>query len=136
LVDSVPKRFHGQEVLKLSLQPIVENAVKHGFRDGGNRGLKIRLDCREDGDAIVIELTDNGFGMPPEAVEALQAKLDGGMPAEPEAGHDESSSPGGIGLLNVQRRIRLYYGPAYGLRVESEAGSYTRVIMRLPHTFT
>lgn len=136
LVDSVPKRFHGQEVLKLSLQPIVENAVKHGFRDGGNRGLKIRLDCREDGDAIVIELTDNGFGMPPEAVEALQAKLESGMPAEPEAGHDESSSPGGIGLLNVQRRIRLYYGPAYGLRVESEAGSYTRVIMRLPHTFT
>jgi len=132
LITDIPERFLGSEMLKLTLQPIVENAVKHGLADGGGRGLEIRIACRAEQGKLALIVEDDGRGMTPEQTAALNSKLERSgapMPADRPAREGAGS---GIGLLNVQQRIRLYYGPECGLAVESEAGRYTRVTMRLP----
>ncbi|CAG5086300.1 Two-component sensor histidine kinase [Thermobacillus xylanilyticus] len=132
LITDIPERFLGSEMLKLTLQPIVENAVKHGLADGGGRGLEIRIACRAEQGKLALTVEDDGRGMTPEQTAALNSKLERSgapMPADRPAREGAGS---GIGLLNVQQRIRLYYGPECGLAVESEAGRYTRVTMRLP----
>mgnify|MGYP002622823079 FL=1 len=132
LLTDIPERFLGCEMLKLTLQPIVENAVKHGLAESGGRGLEIRLACRAEQGRLVLTVEDDGRGMTPEQTAALNAKLErSGAPVAPDGAAGEGSG-NGIGLLNVQQRIRLYYGPECGLAVESEAGRYTRVTMRLP----
>jgi len=132
LETDIPERCLNCEMLKLTLQPIVENAVKHGLWEGDGRGLGIRIACREEREFLVLTVEDDGRGMTPEQTAALNGRLErAGAPAS----SDESVSGGtrgGIGLLNVQRRIRLYYGPDCGLAVESEEGRFTRVTMRLP----
>jgi len=132
LTTDIPERFLDCEMLKLTLQPIVENAVKHGLWEGGGRGLGISIACREEQGFLLLTVEDDGRGMTPEQTAALNDRLErtGGTaaPGGPAAG----GTTGGIGLLNVQQRIRLYYGPDCGLAVESEAGRYTRVTMRLP----
>jgi len=132
LTTDIPERWLGCEMLKLTLQPIVENAVKHGIAEGGGRGLEIRMACREERGMLVLTVEDDGKGMTPEQTAALNVKLEQGgafmLPDEPA----REGKEGGIGLLNVQQRIRLYYGPGCGLAVESEEGRYTRVTMRLP----
>ena len=132
LTTDIPDRFLGCEMLKLTLQPIVENAVKHGLAEGGGRGLEIRLACRAEQGMLVLIVEDDGRGMTPEQTAALNGKLErSGAPLAPE-GAARDGADSGIGLLNVQQRIRLYYGPDCGLSVDSEAGRYTRVTMRLP----
>jgi two-component system sensor histidine kinase YesM len=145
LAADIPERFLGCEMLKLTLQPIVENAVKHGLTEGGGRGLEIRIACREERGMLVLTVEDDGRGMTAEQTAALNGKLErcgafgapyaaedpGGM-AEGAGGPAAKGADGGIGLLNVQQRVRLYYGPDCGLAVESGEGRYTRVTMRLP----
>ena len=131
LAADIPERFLDCEMLKLTLQPIVENAVKHGLMEGGGQGLAIRIACREERGFLVLTVEDDGRGMTREQTAALNGKLErAGESAAPDA--PAGRTGGGIGLLNVQQRIRLYYGPDCGLAVESEAGRYTRVTMRLP----
>ena len=138
LVTAIEPGYLAQELLKMSLQPIVENAVKHGFREGESGDMRIGIEAWREDDVMVIAITDSGAGMTEGALAALGRKLalhsPLRMPEETneatEAGEQEGS---GIGLLNVQRRIRLYYGQQYGLEVESEAGRGTRVLMRIPY---
>ncbi len=123
-------------ILRLILQPIVENSILHGFRRSGRRGtilISSRLERAPGapapalpepgaraaaGRGLVIEIRDNGVGMDPG--QAL-AGGDGG-----------SSGPHHIGLANVQRRIKLNFGEPYGLSVQSERGRYTLVRFLLP----
>jgi two-component system sensor histidine kinase YesM len=135
LVLDVPEALGGQELLKMSLQPLVENAVKHGFR-----GLPLTVGIRAEAadGAIRIVVSDDGAGISPEQAEALNRKLardDAAASADPAAGPDDGdgSRPGGIGLVNVHRRIQMHYGKEYGLRVERTHG-LTRVEIRIPHT--
>lgn len=135
LMHDISEQWLGCEMLKLTLQPIVENAVKHGLPEGGGRGLDIRIACTAERGMLALTVEDDGKGMTPEETAALNDKLERSganwQPEEPGS-TAASSTGGGIGLLNVQQRIRLYYGPACGLTVESEAGRGTRVTMRLP----
>jgi two-component system sensor histidine kinase YesM len=132
LVTDIPEELMEQELLKMSLQPIVENSVKHGM---GNRNLTIEIRAEASGGDMVLTITDDGEGMSAEQTEALNRRI------RPEERTDGRSEPGdappksgsGIGLANVQHRIRMHYGPEYGLSVSSEIGKYTRVTMRLPH---
>jgi two-component system LytT family sensor kinase len=105
----------------LCLQPLVENAVRHGLQDRSEPGL-ITIIAEDAGSDCVISVEDDGIGMDPEEVRQLLA----GERRTPVA--DEA----GIGLANVDDRLRQVYGDEYGLAVETGPGAGTKVIVRVP----
>ena len=116
----------GEEVLelaslKLMLQPMVENAIYHGmeFMDGDG---EILIRVWREGDDLYLMVRDNGLGMTEEQVENLFK----------DTGHVPSRRGSGIGVRNVNERIRLYFGEAYGLKIQSEPDEGTDVIIHLP----
>lgn len=111
----------GEELmLPLILQPIVENSIIHGLECKEGVGhIRIRAGREEEDIRIVVE--DDGLGISPEALDRLRESLNS---RELNRTH--------IGVNNVHQRLRLKYGNGYGLTVESEAGSYTRVTVRIP----
>ncbi|NLW79686.1 MAG: histidine kinase [Ruminococcaceae bacterium] len=121
----VPPELLALPLPKMSLQPIVENAVVHGLADADADSV-ITLRAEQDGaDAFLLEVRDAGRGMPGEALDALRQHLRGEV--EPEA----APAPG-IGLKNVADRITMTFGPGYYLDVDARPGSYTTVTLRLP----
>ncbi len=111
----------GLYTLKLIIQPILENAIYHGMASAEDDGL-ITVEARREGDDLVIDVTDNGLGMRPEVAASL---LDADRP-------DIRTSGSGIGVRNVHQRIRLTFGPKYGLTIDSEPDEGTTVRIRLP----
>ncbi|MBW5448564.1 HAMP domain-containing protein [Cohnella sp. CFH 77786] len=115
-------------VIKLILQPIVENAFVHGIEPKGENG-KIRITAGRKEGILRIEVIDNGAGMGPAELERLRSAIDGSGAADgetPEGGHNR------IGLKNIQNRLRLKYGPAYGLKLDSVRNEWMRVIVEIP----
>ena len=109
--------------IKLIVQPILENAIYHGMAYADGDG-EIHVCARRDGDDVIIDVTDNGPGMPEEVVERL---------LDPDAPRPTTNSKGsGIGLRNVHQRIQLTFGQKYGLTIHSEPDDGTRVRIRLP----
>ncbi|MBB6732199.1 cache domain-containing sensor histidine kinase [Cohnella zeiphila] len=106
---------------KLTLQPLVENAVKHGAES--TRSGRIRVSVRAAGDGtMVAAIVDNGKGIPPEQLARIRREL-----ADPEI-----KKSGSIGLKNVHDRIHLHFGPEYGVTIDSpaeEGGTLVRVTM-------
>ncbi len=124
---NLPEIMIRQEIPKMSLQPIVENAIYHGIEQlAENTNIYIK-GMLMDGDCI-IEITDCGKGMTEEQVAELHRKING----EIEAG---GGSGNGIGLKNVQDRIKINFGEAYGITISSKLGCYTKVRMRIPQTY-
>jgi two-component system sensor histidine kinase YesM len=130
------------EVLKMSLQPIIENAVKHGLNGhaASEGDLTITLTTYTDERAQMIVIEDNGAGMSPEKTRRLNEKIraadDGrSMETSADSGGTSGRAAGGngIGLRNVHQRLQLFYGSEYGLWVESEEHRYTRVMIKLPY---
>lgn len=107
--------------IKLIVQPILENAIYHGMAYADDDG-EISVRAFREGEDVVIQVTDNGPGMPEDVVAHL---LDPGGP-------NASSGGSGIGLRNVHRRIRLTFGSRYGLAIHSEPDAGTSVRIRLP----
>ncbi|MCR5754633.1 MAG: histidine kinase [Acetatifactor sp.] len=127
---NLPEIVLKQEIPKMSLQPIVENAIYHGIEQLAEdtniyvKGYLQEADC-------IIEVTDAGRGMSEETVQELNRKIHGEMENdEPVAGEKGN----GIGLKNVQDRIQINFGEAYGLTVNSKLGCYTKVEIRVPQT--
>ena len=108
--------------IKLIVQPILENAIYHGmeYADGDGE-IHIRA-FREQSD-VIIEVADNGPGMPEEVVEQL---------LKPGSGAAPKTKGSGIGLRNVHQRIRLTFGKPYGLTILSEPDDGTVVRICLP----
>lgn len=121
---NIPDEVLRQEIPKMSLQPIVENAIYHGIEELAE-DTNIYIKGIVQGEDCVIEVTDAGKGMSEEEVEKLRKKI---------AGEIETSggSGNGIGLKNVQDRIRMSFGEKYGIWVDSKLGCYTKVTMRVP----
>ncbi|GAB2571100.1 cache domain-containing sensor histidine kinase [Gracilibacillus alcaliphilus] len=107
------------KVLKLILQPIVENAVHHGLEESNKDG-RIIISTREDQGNLIIAVEDNGIGIEKAQIESFQK---------------ERQINNGIGLHNVDERIKLTFGSAYGIEIESEIGKGTRVSIKLPLHF-
>ena len=108
------------EVIKLIVQPLVENAIYHGIKYKEDGKGTIRVESAYAGDKLEIKVIDNGIGMTKEALEHI---------------FDERVTDrhkNGVGVLNVHRRIQLHYGMAYGLSFESEVGVGTTVTITLP----
>ncbi|OME81545.1 sensor histidine kinase [Paenibacillus sp. FSL A5-0031] len=132
---NIPPKLLEIEVLKMSLQPIVENAVKHAWTGVEESTSKILIDVIEDEEAgIIIRLRDNGMGIKAARLERLNEMIhtdnSNGISSEKEAGNGKQAF--GIGLRNVHQRIRLYYGKPYGLQVYSREGQFTEVVITLP----
>lgn len=108
----------------LALQPLVENAVRHGF--AGRASGSIELIARDEGSDCVITVEDDGVGMDPDALRVApsDALSDGGPAPEGAGAH--------VGLTNVDHRLRAAFGNDYGLVVETAIGAGTKVIMRVP----
>ncbi|MBD3919484.1 sensor histidine kinase [Paenibacillus sp. PR3] len=104
---------------KLTLQPIVENAIYHGLKMKTEKGF-LRITGRRCGENVIIEIYDNGAGMSDSQIATMLLEAEG-------TGENVS-----FGARSVHNRIRMLYGDRYGLEVESEPGTYTQITIRLP----
>ncbi|MBD0381964.1 sensor histidine kinase [Paenibacillus sedimenti] len=134
----IPEGYQEQEVLKMSLQPLVENAVKHGMNTDRARreGIVILIRASKKDDTMLIEVADDGAGMSPEKLDELHEKIsmeDALFYKKYWHKYKGENEGNGIGLRNVTQRIKMYYGNEYGIRVESAEGAYTQVRMKLPY---
>lgn len=110
------------KIYKLLLQPFVENAIIHGFREMEYGGLlRIDIQLSEDGSSLIIIIEDNGKGMPPEVAETFNERE--------KAIQDDGRS---IGLHNAFSRMYMYYGDAVSWKVNSIADMGTVITLRLP----
>jgi two-component system sensor histidine kinase YesM len=128
-----------RNVLKMSLQPIVENAVKHGWQPehAGEKQFTVRIQAGEHHGNLHILITDNGKGMPEWKVNEVNAALrTGDEELQPPMEADSRSSHHGIGLRNVQKRIRIHCGEGYGIHVDSRQGCSTTMYMVLPQSLS
>ncbi len=118
-----PAELEEQEVPKMILQPVVENAVRHGIEPAGGGLISITV-RRLDAD-VLIEVMDTGEGMRLERLEEVRERL-----KQRSVGNQSGSM--GIGLVNVHERIRLHCGAEYGLEIDSTPGTGTTVRIRIP----
>ena len=109
------------KITKLTFQPIVENALKHGLIDMNEEVVISIRPYISEGD-LFIEIRDNGVGMSKVKVDMLNNEL-----------QKENYMIGSIGLRNVNERIKLNFGTQYGLRIETEEGKYTCIIIHIPN---
>lgn len=123
----VPPEFRRLKVLKLILQPLVENALYHGLKYC-TCGDTISIRCHVDHSFIYIDVHDNGQGMDEKTLEALSRSLNQEA-SFTELGHRNKQS---IGLKNIHSRIELYYGRGYGLFVTSRQGEWSNIRIKLP----
>ncbi|MDF2644389.1 MAG: signal protein [Paenibacillus sp.] len=117
-------------MVRLTLQPLVENVFQHAFPEGLEDYHFIRIDGGVEDGIFWISVEDNGSGMSETQLTQLQEKLSTNRLADAEI--DEAGKKGGIGVLNVHRRIQMVYGENYGLRIESMAEQGTKMIMVMP----
>ncbi|BCJ95917.1 hypothetical protein acsn021_34860 [Anaerocolumna cellulosilytica] len=121
---NMPEQIYEQQIPKMSLQPIIENAIYHGIEELAEdtsiymKGVLYEHYC-------VIEITDAGRGMTEEEIVKLQKKIEGELEAT-------GSSGNGIGLKNVQDRIKISFGEEYGISIASRKDCYTKVMVKIP----
>jgi len=111
--------------LKITLQPLVENAIYHGVKEVDHRGLISIAGWLED-NVIVLEVRDNGIGMDEEKLNSLLAVL------EDSTEKTARMNKQGLGVRNVHERIKLYFGNEYGLSCSSIPGEGTVISVRFP----
>jgi two-component system sensor histidine kinase YesM len=117
----IDPKLRSEVILKLSIQPLVENAIYHGIKNRRGGGI-IRIDIWKDEGCLNVKVSDNGVGMGAERLGELQGVLAG----------TGSSAVTGYGLFSVNQRIKLYYGQAQGLKVESVLGQGSAISFRVP----
>ena len=104
-----PEEVLDYTVPKIILQPIAENSIYHGIKPLDRPG-QITITVQEEGEKLIFTVSDNGAGCRPDAAAA-----------------DNPSRPGKVGLKNVDERLKLYYGPGYGVTIHSAPGAGCRV---------
>lgn len=126
----IPPSLLLEKTVRLTLQPLIENIFQHAFPHGIADTHRIKIDAKIEDDRFLVLVEDNGAGISPEQLRRLRERLDLNKLAEPEG--DSLYHRGGIGLMNVHRRIQMVFGEQYGLRVESEEGQGTQMILSMP----
>jgi two-component system sensor histidine kinase YesM len=114
----IPDHLKQYIIPKLTLQPLVENALYHGIKNRRRKGV-IRLTGREDCGLIILEVMDDGRGMSEERLEEVKASIG-------------DSQGEGFGLRTVHQRIQILFGSEYGLTIESKLDVGTKVIVTIP----
>ena len=109
----------GVKIIKLVLQPIIENAIYHGLKYKGSKGFLVVRGYQE-GEKAVLEVEDNGVGMDEETLSHIFEK------------HKVNYQSNGVGVYNVQKRLKLYYGEEYGIVYKSRKNEGTRAVITIP----
>lgn len=120
-------KLMGYKIPRLLLQPLIENALTHGIEPLGYGCVTVRM--WEDEVCMHILIQDDGAGVSPERLKLIKEQLQSPDKVFME---EQGSKRGHIGVINVQRRIKLVYGEQYGLDVESEEGKGASIILKLP----
>ena len=107
------------QIVKLVLQPIIENAIYHGIKYKEGMGMVTVRGYEKDG-CVVLEVADNGVGMDEETLKHIFER------------HKVNYRSNGVGVYNVQKRLKLYYGNDYGITYESEKGMGTKAVITIP----
>jgi two-component system sensor histidine kinase YesM len=121
LVFDIDEELQELKILKLILQPIVENSINHGLKNKPGSG-EIRISAIIKENKLVVTVRDDGVGISEEKVERI-------LYADDENGRHKYN---GIGLNNIHERLKIKYGSDYGLSIESEEGKGTKVDIILP----
>lgn len=121
-IINVPDSLYQYDVLKMILQPLVENAVYHGTKFVRRQGI-VELIGDHDCDFLYFQIKDNGIGMRPETLQEVKDELAKGIDTDFEEGY---------GLYNVNKRILLYYGSTAHLSVESTYRKGTIMTIKVP----
>lgn len=117
----VPEEFYEISTIKMILQPIVENAIYHGMAQIRHKGQISIFATRIEPDTLQFEVWDNGIGMSEEDVQKVNDYI-----------NDRNTAFKSIGLRNVNKRIKLRYGNAYGVHITSVLGEGTSVYVTIP----
>ena len=117
----IPEELLDCQVPKLLFQPIIENSIRHGYQAG--QVLNIVMEARREGDDLRFTVRDDGCGISPDRLRAIEESFDLDL---------STGVVTHIGLYNVQKVLRLLYGPAYGLHMESEPGKGTTITLNMP----
>ncbi len=115
------------EIPKLMLQPIIENAIYHGIEQITEKGL-IRISAFLTDRTFVVRVSDNGIGMDAETLDRVNRRLR----EETVSGSNNTDKGTGIALVNINKRIKLYFGEDYGLALYSTKGLGTTVQLTFP----
>ncbi|MEK5467984.1 histidine kinase [Paenibacillus sp. FSL R7-0210] len=116
-------------VIKFLLQPIVENSIKYG-QTARRELLHIQVRAYAIQQQVIIDITDNGWGMEEEQIAGLNEQFRAPLHYEDPAAEPPRRS---IGLHNINSRLRLYYGDAYPITMEGKSNDYTKVQIRIPY---
>ncbi len=117
----IPEELYSYQILKLTLQPLIENSLYHGIKMLRAKG-KITVTGELKYDIICFHVIDNGVGMDAEELETLRREVE----------NPGSKQSAGFGLANVNKRIKLNYGSIYGLDIQSKKGVGTDIIVKIP----
>ncbi len=120
-ICQIPEELLDCRIIKFTLQPIVENAILHGIEPMKQFG-EIEISARQENGDLFISIEDNGVGMTEEELEELRTSL----------ANKDKNALSGIGVSNVDARLKLHYGASYGLIYESSPGEFTRVTVHIP----
>ena len=108
---------------KLTLQPLLENSIYHGIKEKQGMGkIVLRMELTED--TLRFHVWDNGAGISPDLLQKLRQSLQ----------EEEKKEEASFGLYSINRRIRLFFGPEFGLELESRQGEYTCITVTIPKT--
>lgn len=118
LTVSIPPEIEDYPIMKLVLQPIIENAIFHGIMEKESKSGKITISAHYEFEEIIIIIHDDGIGMTQEQLSKLF------LPDDKKAG--------GYGIYNINERLKLFYGADYGLSFDSQPGEGTNVIIKIP----
>lgn len=115
---NIDREVLGYYILKTILQPIVENSIMHGILEKEDKSGNINITGTAAAGSVILKVHDDGIGMDKETIDDI-------LNSSPDENH-------GYGVMNINNRLRLYYGQEYGLAFRSEPGLGTEVEIRIP----
>lgn len=124
----ISEEFNNFKIIKFVLQPIVENSILHGLEEKRPE-IRIVISAESSGQDILVKVKDNGEGMKKDILENIQKKLNETETQEVIEDKEEEKS---IGLVNVNKRIKLFFGYEYGIHLDSIEGKGTTVSLKIP----
>lgn len=124
LID-VPEELNSYAIPKLTLQPLIENAIIHGFNDSFKEML-IAVTAASDDSSVILHIKDNGCGISEEIIDKIN-HLDPFIDMD-----DKNTGCNGIGLMNIQKRLRLTYGNNYGISIQKNFKDGTHILICIP----
>lgn len=121
VIWKIPEDVLEYKIIRIILQPLVENAIYHGIKPLSEKGILVISGSMYD-EEVELSVSDTGLGMTEEELKNLRHNMDNDMIKESKH----------IGVTNVNQRIKLYFGEKYGVSVESKEGVGTKVTVHIP----